>query len=223
MRYHEVLPLMRLCEHEDTRKKLDKAWNMRCPSNSSTLQNLLNLRHQLAQKLNFESYAAYILSDRMASEPIILQTFMEDMVNGLLEKGKEDIEQLAIHKRETTGDPNASINGWDKSFYNNLMKNKDYVDLDEEKIKEYFPTKHVIPECMAIFGEMLEVEFKLLKEEQASNGYGKWHEEVEVYSVQCKREKGKELGHIYLDLYPRDHKYPYAAAFPLLRRAVVNG
>jgi thimet oligopeptidase len=31
------------------------------------------------------------------------------------------------------------------------------------------------------------------------------------------------MGHVYWDLYPRDHKYPYAAAFPLLKRAKVGG
>jgi len=55
----------------------------------------LNQRHQLAKKLNFQSYAAYILDDRMVDGPLQLQKFQEDLVNGLLAKGKEDIVQLA--------------------------------------------------------------------------------------------------------------------------------
>ena len=49
-----------------------------------------------------------------------------------------------------------------------------------------------------------------------------WHKDVSVYQV--KDSKSKELlGHFYLDLYPRPNKYNHAAAFPLLRRAVIDG
>jgi len=39
------------------------------------------------------------------------------------------------------------------------MKNTNFAIVDEEKIKEYLPTKHVIPECMKIYEEILEVKF----------------------------------------------------------------
>ena len=99
----------------------------------------------------------------------------------MLEKGKEEIEQLADKKRQTTGDPNAKIFAWDKSFYNNLMKNDSEGFVDEEKIKEYLPTEHVIPKCMEIFEEMLKVKF----EKVTDNSIDTWHEEVEVHTVQC--------------------------------------
>lgn len=57
-----------------------------------------------------------------------------------MNKGKEELEKMAELKQRTTGDPNAVIYSWDKSFYNNLMKEGNEYDVDEEKIKEYFPT-----------------------------------------------------------------------------------
>jgi Zn-dependent oligopeptidase len=95
-------------------------------------------------------------------------------VNKLLRKGYEDKMKLAGLKQEYTGDPNAKIYAWDKSFYNNLMRQKEDTYVDEEKIKEYFPTKHVVNECMNIFGEMLDCKFNEINTDLS----GKWHEEV---------------------------------------------
>lgn len=87
-------------------------------------------------------------------------------------------------KQKTTGDPNAKIFAWDKSFYNNLMKHNSEIPggfVDEEKLKEYLPTEHVILESMKIFEEMLKVKF----EKVTDNSIDTWHEEVEVHTVQC--------------------------------------
>jgi Zn-dependent oligopeptidase len=46
-------------------------------------------------------------------------------------------------KRDETGDQQAILQPWDKSFYTNLQKEKFY-SVDEEKIREYFPTDHVV-------------------------------------------------------------------------------
>ena len=123
------------------------------------------------------------MSDRMVKDPKVLQDFYEELVNSLLEKGKEEIEQLADMKQKTTGDPNAKIFAWDKSFYNNLMKHDSERGgfVDEEKLKEYLPTEYVIPKCMEIFEEMLKVKF----EKVTDNSIDTWHEEVEVHTVQC--------------------------------------
>ena len=46
-------------------------------------------------------------------------------------------------KRDETKDPEAILNSWDRSFYTNILKEKFY-SIDEEKIKEYFPTDNVV-------------------------------------------------------------------------------
>ena len=53
-------------------------------------------------------------------------------------------------KRQETGDANAVLESWDRSYYNNLLKEQQY-QVDEEKIKEYFPTNHVVKVTMEIY------------------------------------------------------------------------
>jgi thimet oligopeptidase len=61
-------------------------------------------------------------------------------------------------KKDETGDQNAVLNTWDKSFYTNILKEKFY-SIDEEKIKEYFPTDNVVAVTMEIYQELLSLKF----------------------------------------------------------------
>lgn len=97
----------------------------------------------MALALDFTSYSAYILSIRMAKNPQNVQKFEEDLTRRLWAKGKEELERLAVLKREETGNPDAQMMSWDYSFYDNLLRKKFYA-VDEEKIREYFPTDHVV-------------------------------------------------------------------------------
>jgi len=118
-------------------------------------------------------------------------------------------------KRDETSDPEAQLNSWDRSFYTNILKEKFY-SIDEEKIKEYFPTKHVVDATMEIYQELLGLKFTSIP------GVKLWHEDASCFN--CSDAKsGDTIGHFYLDLYPRDNKYGHAAVFPLLKRAKIDG
>lgn len=79
-----------------------------------------------------------------------VQDFEEDLTIKLLESGKEELETLTKLKQNETNDPNAVINSWDKAFYTNILKEKFY-SIDEEVIKEYFPTNNVVDVTMEIY------------------------------------------------------------------------
>lgn len=55
------------------------------------------------------------------------------------------------------------MNSWDKMFYQDLIKKKFY-QIDEEAIKEYFPTDNVVQVTMAIYQELLGLKFTHLPE-----------------------------------------------------------
>ena len=61
-------------------------------------------------------------------------------------------------KRSDLNDPNANLEDWDVSYYANVQKERFYK-VDEEKIKEYFPTAKVIQVILEIYQELLGLEF----------------------------------------------------------------
>ena len=65
---------------------------------------------------------------------------------------------------------------WDSSFYTNVLKEKFYA-IDEEKIKEYFPTDHVVNQTLEIYQELLGLKFTEIPNAVV------WHEEVTCYEV----------------------------------------
>ena len=89
-------------------------------------------------------------------------------------------------------------------------------NIDEDKVKEYFPAENVKVVTMDIYQELLGLDFKKLPDVQT------WHPEVFCYEVKDKASKAV-LGHFYLDLYPRDDKFNHAAAFTLLKRSNIQG
>ena len=125
MKYPEILPSLKLCKKEETRRILNKAYGSRCQeANVPLLEDLVQKRHELATALGFSSYSEYILSIRMAKTPLNVQNFEQELTIRLLPKGKEEHEALQQLKRDETGDQSAILNPWDKSFYTNLQKEK---------------------------------------------------------------------------------------------------
>ena len=71
MKYPEVLPALKLCKNEETRRELNFAHGTRCiEENTPILEDLVAKRHQLAEILGYSSYSEYILEVRMAKTPL---------------------------------------------------------------------------------------------------------------------------------------------------------
>ena len=117
-------------------------------------------------------------------------------------------------KKEELNDQSAKLKPEDKMYYSNLQKEKFY-QVDEEAIKKYFPTTHVVTETMAIYQELFGLNFTKVDAPV-------WHEDVECFQVTDK-ENGQCLGHFYLDLFPRVGKFNHAAVFPMAKRASMAG
>ena len=189
--------------------------NKAVPANSHIVEDIVAKRHEMALMLGHSSFSEYTLQKKMAKSPVNVQKFEEDLTKLIMEKGKEEREEMIKFKRDLTGDPNATLNHWDGSFYGNLFLKKNYK-IETEKIREFFPMENVIAQTLDIYQELLGLNFQKLKDAST------WHKDVQAYQV-ADKASGQVLGQFYLDLFPRENKYGHAAAFPLQMRAQIDG
>jgi thimet oligopeptidase len=190
--------------------------NRAADKNVALLERAIAIRDRLAHLLGYQTWATYQLSDRLAKNPKRVFSFLQNLDTALLPKAKQDIATLAALKANDTGDPNATIDPWDISYYDNMLNRTQYA-VDSEAVRQYFPVQHTIDAVLEIYHTLLGVTFTAVKTPDA------WNADVLEYLV-TDAKSGKLLGTTYFDLYPRPGKYDHFANFPILpARRLANG
>jgi Zn-dependent oligopeptidase len=191
-------PVMNNANNESTRKDYYfKFYNRAADKNLDILDDLVRKRHELAELLDYRSYAEYYLVPKMAKKPETVWNFINDLVERAREKAKSDIETLKkMKENDPYNESLLSLQPWDIGYYNNQILKSKYK-VDPEKIREYFPMKECLEGVFTIYQELLGLEFRKVANPSV------WHEEIEMYDVY---ENEKLKGRFYLDLFPRPNK-----------------
>jgi len=206
--YPEYYPFMENAKNAAARKALEFKFNRRGgEKNRDLLREAIQVRQQLATLLGYKNHAEFVLERQMAKKVENVTTkFLEPLIQKLKVKGDRDIQEMLVAKRTELGDPSiASIDAWDWRYYANQLKKQKH-QIDNEKIREYFPLDVVLKGMFDIYQNMLSVQFVAV--EGAT-----WHESVQLYKIV---DGGKTIAYFYLDLFPREGKYGHAAEFPLV-------
>ncbi len=191
--YYEIL----YCEVGDTRKRIYKAFNQRAyPENELVLKKIIALQDTLAQLLNYQSYAHYILEDEMAQSPEVVKAFLEDIKKRALPQAIKDVELFMKHVPEGIDVIDNKFHPWDEYFVKRQYS-KSRPDYDSAEMDEYFPISYTLPALLKIYEEFFGLSFK--KEE---NGHF-WHDDVQAYKVY---KDDVYRGMILLDLFRRPSK-----------------
>ena len=199
------------------RKTYYLAYNNRASGNVAILEQAIGVRDRLAHLLGFQTWAAYVLADRMAQSPERVLKFEEDLDAKLLPQAGADLATLAALKAQDTGDATAKIEAWDVGYYNNALHKTKY-SVDNEAIRQYFPVNIVIDRIMNLYHKILGVSFVKV---QNPNTWNK--DDVVSYNV-FDTKTGKFVGTTYFDFFPRPGKFGHFANFPLIAaRRLANG
>jgi len=144
----------------------------------------------------------------MVENPETVMRFLNEVKSRVTEAELRDLRQLAEMKAELTGVPvdQASIERWDVVYYRERLREKRY-DVDQETLREYFPTLPTV-------NWMLDITERLYCVRFTEAIVPVWHDDVRYYDVD-DAVSGERIGGIYLDLYPRLDKYKHAAAWPV--------
>ncbi len=175
------------------RKELSKAYATRAPQNAEIIDEILALKNEKAQLLDFDSYAHYALETRDASNQEDVIGFLNDLADAALPQAKNELAELKAYAKKTDGIEDLS--GYDVGYYSEKLK-KEKFDFDDAMTKPYFEQSKVLDGLLEIVSELFSVTFK-------AADVPTWHACVKPFDI---FDEGKLSGRIYFDLEARKEK-----------------
>ena len=206
--YPDYVPFMLNADDENARRELEYKYGRRGgQDNVALLEDALTLRRQVAHLLGYPTHAHLKLKNRMAKDPKNVTVFLKDLEKKLQPLAKKEDKELLSYKNQKTGKKSRTIYPWESGYWSNKYR-KEFLDLDSEKIKEYFPSQVVIDGMLSLFGNLFGIVFEPVN-------IPTWHPDVKAFQIKNKQD-GKLVAYFYMDLYPREGKYKHAACFDLV-------
>ncbi|HET8706437.1 MAG TPA: oligopeptidase A [Pseudomonadales bacterium] len=197
-------PIVTYCENRELRKEMYEAYVTRASDagpnagqrdNKPLMDEILALRHELAQLLNFNNYAEYSLAKKMARSPDEVLSFLNDLADKALPFAKTEWEEIKALAKQRDG--LEKLQAWDVSFYAELLRQQKYA-ISQEQLRPWFPINKVLNGLFDIAQRVFAIQ---VQEKPMPHPY---HPDVKFFAL--IDETGKERAHFYLDLYARDKK-----------------
>ncbi len=170
------------------REELYRAYVTRAPQNAQIIDELLKLRHEMANLLGFENYASYSLATKMAQNEQSVLNFLDNLLINSQEQAKKELQEVQSLSKEP-------LQAHDTAFYSELLKKQKY-DIDEEVYRPYFEQTQVIKGMFDFLYKLFGIEFKKLNLEL-------WDEKATAYDLYLNNTLKARL---YLDLEARKSK-----------------
>ncbi len=203
--YPDYFPFMQYAKSAKRREQLELLFLTRAhPKNQSVLQTLLEKRKEFAKLLGFDTWAAYITSDKMVEHPDRVTAFLKSIQSFARVRAEAEMKDLTEFSMQH-GHMGPLVSS-DMMYYRNLFR-KEKFGFDGAAIRTYF-SYHAVE---AGLFQLVEKLFELTIETRDIKA---WHPSVRSFSV--KNKEGKLMGMFYLDMFPREGKYGHAAQFTLV-------
>jgi len=211
----DYMAVIQNCSVAETRKKINHArYSVLKDENGSILNEMVAVRHAIAQKLGYATWADYKIEPKMAGDAKTAIAFMERLSDGLQPKFDAEVERLRQLKVVETGDDAAQINWWDFRYYQNKLLREKY-GVDSSELRNYFPLEKVLDGMFGVYEHIFGLEFV-----EIEPGY-KWIDDLRLFIVQDTQTR-EPLGAFYLDLFPREGKYNHFAQFDIVSGSVIK-
>ncbi len=162
--------------------------------NTDLIEEILRLRHELAQVLGFTSFADYSLVTKMAKDPQEVLQFLQELAAKSLPVAREEFEELTNFAREHFGQN--ELQAWDVSYYSEKLRQHRYAIFQEE-LRPWFPVDQVIRGLFQVAERLFGVDIV------ASDQAELWHPDARYYEV---RQNGASIAAFYTDLFARENK-----------------
>ena len=198
------LPVMMYADNRALREEFYTAYTTRASElgpnggkwdNSPLMEEIVALRHELAELLGFDSYASYSLDTKMAESPAQVLGFLQDLAARSRPQAARELDELKAFAQEEFGA--TDLAAWDLPYYGEKLKQHRYA-ISDELLRPYFPAPRVISGLFETVRRLFGLRI------QPRLGVETWHPDVRFYDI--FDAQGELRGSFYFDLYARPHK-----------------
>ena len=199
-------PFMQNARSEAARERYFRARNQQGGrGNLEIMQRLFTLRQELAGLYGLPTFAHYGVRRKMAAKPENVSRFLAEVKAAITPAQKRELEELRAAKAREQGTALEAtrLNQWDTAYFSEMVRRARF-DIDQEKLRAYFPSDKSVDFALLLAERLYGVKFR---EGKAPT----WHSEVRYFEMHDGKS-GRYMANLYVDLFPRDGKRPGAFA-----------
>ena len=187
------------CTSRELRRAYYEAWCTRAsdrgPSadlwdNTAVIEQIVKLRHEAAQLIDFPSYAQYALATRMARSLQEVTDFLQQLAQAARPAAQREYAQLQAF----AGQP---LEAWDIAFYAERLQ-RSLFSVSQEELRPWFALPRVLSGLFDVAQRLFAV--RIVERRDVSS----WHADVRYYTIE--NLAGEVFASFYLDPYARPNK-----------------
>ncbi|HBH35277.1 MAG TPA: oligopeptidase A [Gammaproteobacteria bacterium] len=163
--------------------------------NSAVMEELLALRHEQSQLLDYHNFAERSLAKKMADSTHEVMDFLQDLAHRSRPQAQREYAQLQEFVGSEFGVEN--LEAWDITYYSEKLRQQRY-NITQEELKSYFPEHRVVSGLFEVVHRLFDIHITEKK------GVDCWHSDVHFFEI--RDADGVLCGQFYLDLYARRNK-----------------
>ena len=195
------IPFITYSSRRELRQKMHMAYNTICThdnkeNNMEICRRIVNLRLHLANLLGYETYADYVLVNRMAENKTNVERMLSQLTEAYLPTAQKEVAEVEKLAKEMEGD-NFQLMPWDMGYYSNKLLERDY-NINSEIMRPYLELSQVKKGVFGLATRLYGITFKPNKDIPV------YHPDVEAYEV--FDADGQFLSVLYCDFHPREGK-----------------
>lgn len=198
-----MIPFMTYSSDRALKEQVWKKYNSRGMGggdhdNRGIVKEIVDTRLAIANLLGYETYADYVLEERMARDVATVDSFLDELLTPTKPYAMKDVETIEKYARENLKyGRDFKMMPWDWSYLTEKYKAEKYAVNDEE-IKPYLELEKVKQGIFLLANKLYGIKFV------ENRGIQVYHPDVVAYDVY--EENGDFTGVLYMDFFPRASK-----------------
>ena len=196
------------CENRALRQEMYTAYTTRASEqgpnagewdNSPLMVEILALKDEIAQLLDFKNYAERSIATKMTTDTDQVFSFLNNLANKSLPAARNELFELQEFAKNSFNID--TLYAWDIAFYSEKLKQDKYA-ISQETLRPWFPYNKVLDGMFAVASRLFDVSFEEVLDVDT------WHPDVRLFNVLSNDDSnhGEKIATFYLDVYAREHK-----------------